>query len=56
MAGASERGMPGLGQSVLLHGVDDSAPALDDLIRTILAARVKPYSLAFRRRPARPAA
>ncbi|MBN9510256.1 MAG: lysine-2,3-aminomutase-like protein [Alphaproteobacteria bacterium] len=39
------RGVPCLGQSVLLRGVNDSAQALEDLFRAMLAARVKPYYL-----------
>lgn len=39
------RGIPLLGQSVLLRGVNDSAAALEDLFRAMLAARVKPYYL-----------
>ena len=38
-------GVPVLGQSVLLRGVNDSAQALEDLFRAMLAARVKPYYL-----------
>jgi lysine 2,3-aminomutase len=38
-------GIPVLSQSVLLAGVNDSAEALLDLFRTLLAARVKPYAL-----------
>ena len=34
-----------LGQTVLLAGVNDSEAALEDLFRTMLAARVKPYYL-----------
>jgi lysine 2,3-aminomutase len=34
-----------LGQSVLLRGVNDSAVALEDLFRTMLRNRVKPYYL-----------
>ncbi|MES2712178.1 MAG: lysine-2,3-aminomutase-like protein [Pseudomonadota bacterium] len=34
-----------LGQSVLLAGVNDSEAALEDLFRTMLAARIKPYYL-----------
>jgi len=34
-----------LGQSVLLHGVNDSADALEALFRAMLRARVKPYYL-----------
>lgn len=37
--------IPILGQSVLLRGVNDSAPALEALFRAMLAARVKPYYL-----------
>jgi lysine 2,3-aminomutase len=40
-----ERAIPVLGQSVLLRGVNDSAPALEALFRAMLAARVKPYYL-----------
>ena len=39
------RGVPVLGQSVLLRGVNDSAAALEALFRAMLAARVKPYYL-----------
>lgn len=39
------RGIPILGQSVLLAGVNDSAPALRALFEAMLAARVKPYYL-----------
>jgi lysine 2,3-aminomutase len=39
------RGIPLLGQSVLLRGVNDSAEALEALFRAMLAARVKPYYL-----------
>ena len=35
-------GVPLLGQSVLLRGVNDSAEALEDLFRAMLRARVKP--------------
>lgn len=38
-------GVPLLGQSVLLRGVNDSVPALRDLFEAMLAARVKPYYL-----------
>ncbi len=38
-------GVPMLGQSVLLRGVNDSAAALEDLFRAMLRARVKPYYL-----------
>ena len=39
------RGIPLLGQSVLLRGVNDSADALEALFRAMLRARVKPYYL-----------
>ncbi len=38
-------GVPLLGQSVLLRGVNDSAAALEALFRAMLRARVKPYYL-----------
>ena len=39
------RGVPVLGQSVLLAGVNDSEAALADLWRAMLRARIKPYYL-----------
>jgi lysine 2,3-aminomutase len=39
------RGIPLLGQSVLLRGVNDSVAALEALFRAMLGARVKPYYL-----------
>ncbi|WP_298213594.1 lysine-2,3-aminomutase-like protein [Acidocella sp.] len=39
------RGIPLLGQSVLLKGVNDSEAALADLFAAMLRARVKPYYL-----------
>jgi lysine 2,3-aminomutase len=38
-------GIPLLGQSVLLRGVNDSAEALEALFRTMIAHRMKPYYL-----------
>jgi lysine 2,3-aminomutase len=38
-------GIPVLGQSVLLRGVNDSTEALEALFRAMIAARVKPYYL-----------
>jgi lysine 2,3-aminomutase len=38
-------GIPVLGQTVLLAGVNDSEAALSDLFRAMLRARVKPYYL-----------
>jgi lysine 2,3-aminomutase len=39
------QGVPVLGQSVLLRGVNDTPEALEALFRAMLAARVKPYYL-----------
>ena len=39
------RGIPVLGQTVLLRGVNDSAAALEALFRAMLAARIKPFYL-----------
>ena len=39
------RGIPLLGQSVLLRGVNDSAEALEALFRAMIANRIKPYYL-----------
>jgi lysine 2,3-aminomutase len=39
------QGVPVLGQSVLLRGVNDSVEALEGLFRAMLRARVKPYYL-----------
>ena len=39
------RGIPVLGQSVLLRGVNDTPDALEGLFRAMIAARVKPYYL-----------
>jgi lysine 2,3-aminomutase len=41
----SRQGIPLLGQSVLLRGVNDSADALEALFRAMLRARIKPYYL-----------
>ena len=38
-------GIPMLGQSVLLKGVNDSPAALEDLLRALVATRIKPYYL-----------
>lgn len=42
LAGA---GVPLLSQSVLLRGINDSVPALEELFRTLMRLRVKPYYL-----------
>lgn len=39
------QGIPVLGQSVLLRGVNDTPQALEALFRAMLAARIKPYYL-----------
>jgi lysine 2,3-aminomutase len=39
------RGIPILGQTVLLAGINDDEEALGDLFRAMLRARVKPYYL-----------
>ncbi|HEX3982967.1 MAG TPA: KamA family radical SAM protein, partial [Acidisoma sp.] len=39
------RGIPVLGQSVLLRGVNDTPEALEALFRAMITARVKPYYL-----------
>ncbi|MDQ1041577.1 lysine 2,3-aminomutase [Streptomyces sp. V3I8] len=41
----TDRGFPLLSQSVLLKGVNDTAQALEDLFRTLVRHRVKPYYL-----------
>jgi lysine 2,3-aminomutase len=45
LAKLQRRGIPILGQTVLLAGVNDSEAALGDLFRAMLRARVKPYYL-----------
>ena len=45
LARLARAGVPLLGQTVLLRGVNDSAAALEDLFRAMLRARVKPYYL-----------
>jgi lysine 2,3-aminomutase len=39
------RGVPVLGQTVLLRGVNDTAEALEAVFRAMLGARIKPYYL-----------
>lgn len=41
----SEAGFPLLAQTVLLKGVNDSTEALETLLRSLVAARIKPYYL-----------
>lgn len=41
----ARRGIPLLGQSVLLRGVNDSEPALEALFRTMVENRMRPYYL-----------
>jgi lysine 2,3-aminomutase len=45
LARLADAGIPLLSQSVLLRGVNDSVDALEDLFRTLVAARVRPYYL-----------
>jgi lysine 2,3-aminomutase len=40
-----DAGIPMLSQSVLLRGVNDTAEALEDLLRTLVESRIKPYYL-----------
>ncbi|WP_210526577.1 lysine-2,3-aminomutase-like protein [Rubellimicrobium arenae] len=40
-----DAGVPMLSQSVLLRGVNDSAEALEDLLRVLVETRIKPYYL-----------
>jgi lysine 2,3-aminomutase len=40
-----DAGVPMLGQSVLLKGVNDDPRTLEDLLRALVAARIKPYYL-----------
>ena len=39
------RGVPVLGQTVLLRGVNDTPAAMEGVLRAMLAARIKPYYL-----------
>ncbi|MEO9166853.1 MAG: lysine-2,3-aminomutase-like protein, partial [Aestuariivirga sp.] len=45
IARMARAGIPLLSQSVLLKGVNDSSEVLEDLFRTLVANRVKPYYL-----------
>jgi lysine 2,3-aminomutase len=45
VARLQRRGIPVLGQTVLLAGVNDNEAALADLFRAMLRARIKPYYL-----------
>jgi lysine 2,3-aminomutase len=45
LAHLADAGIPLLGQSVLLRGVNDSAETLEDLFRAMLRARISPYYL-----------
>jgi lysine 2,3-aminomutase len=40
-----DAGMPVLSQSVLLRGVNDDAATLEELLRTLVECRIKPYYL-----------
>ncbi len=43
--GLADAGIPLLGQTVLLRGVNDDADTLENLMRTMVACRIKPYYL-----------
>jgi lysine 2,3-aminomutase len=45
LARLAEAGVPLLGQSVLLRGVNDDAAALEALMRAMIRNRIKPYYL-----------
>ncbi len=45
VAALADAGIPLLGQSVLLRGVNDSVEALDTLFRAMVRLRIKPYYL-----------
>lgn len=45
LARLADAGIPLLSQTVLLKGINDSADTLEDLFRTLLRQRVKPYYL-----------
>jgi lysine 2,3-aminomutase len=45
IARLADAGIPLLGQSVLLAGVNDTPEALGDLMRTLVECRIKPYYL-----------
>lgn len=45
LARLADAGLPLLGQSVLLRGVNDEAVALEDLLRAMIRNRIKPYYL-----------
>ena len=45
LARLAEAGVPLLGQTVLLRGVNDDAPALEALLRAMIRNRIKPYYL-----------
>jgi lysine 2,3-aminomutase len=44
-AGIIDAGIPMVSQSVLLRGVNDNAPALEELMRAFVECRIKPYYL-----------
>ncbi len=45
LARLADRGIPLMGQTVLLAGVNDEVETLDELMRALVTARVKPYYL-----------
>ena len=42
---SADAGLPLLGQSVLLSGVNDDAPAMEALLRAMIRNRIRPYYL-----------
>jgi lysine 2,3-aminomutase len=45
LARLADAGIPLMGQTVLLHGVNDDVETLEQLMRALVTARVKPYYL-----------
>jgi len=45
LARLADAGLPLLGQSVLLSGVNDNAPAMEALLRAMIRNRIRPYYL-----------
>ena len=45
LARLADTGIPLMGQTVLLHGVNDDVETLEQLMRALVTARVKPYYL-----------
>jgi lysine 2,3-aminomutase len=45
LSALADSGIPLMGQTVLLHGVNDDVETLEQLMRALVTARVKPYYL-----------